>query len=453
MRRLDLIRRAGRSLRQAKIRTLLTSLAIAVGAFTLTVSLAAGQGTRDYASKLISSNVDPQALFITKEKIATGPTTSTGLTEYDPDTTTTRANATVKELIQDDITKIGRMSDIASITPLYQINPTYVQFQGNDKKYTAELSTYGAGILTDTSAGSLPAKGTQLADGDIVVPDSYLSTLGTKQASSLISTTISITLTRTGATPTAEQITSALQSGGVAAIQSLTQAQTKVFTFKVRAVTKQSATAQAAGTSLLVAPNDAQAMSDYTTQGTSNYQKYFAATAIAKSNVKANDAKTQVQAAGYSAQTAQDLEGLIFTFVNVLQDIVIGFGVIALIASVFGIINTQYISVLERTSQIGLMKALGMRGKDVAKLFRYEAAWIGFLGGLIGSAAAVTIGTLLNPWITNTLSLGAGNYILEFRPLPFIILIVVLILIAIIAGYFPARKAAKLDPIEALRTE
>ena len=66
-------------------------------------------------------------------------------------------------------------------------------------------------------------------------------------------------------------------------------------------------------------------------------------------------------------------------------------GILALIASVFGIINTQYISVLERTQQIGLMKALGMRGKHVAKLFRYEAASIGLLGGVIGAALALKL--------------------------------------------------------------
>ena len=68
MRNRDIIRRAARSLRSAKARTVLTSLAIAVGAFTITLSLAAGEGAREYADKLISSNVNPQALFVVKIK-------------------------------------------------------------------------------------------------------------------------------------------------------------------------------------------------------------------------------------------------------------------------------------------------------------------------------------------------------------------------------------------------
>lgn len=129
------------------------------------------------------------------------------------------------------------------------------------------------------------------------------------------------------------------------------------------------------------------------------------------------------------------------------------FGMIAIIASVFGIVNTMYISVLQRTSEIGLMKALGMRKRDIGKLFRFEAAWIGFLGGIIGSLSALAVGTALNPWITEKLDLGVGNKLLIFRALQIIILIIILMIVAILAGLLPARKAAKLDPIEALRTE
>ena len=88
-------------------------------------------------------------------------------------------------------------------------------------------------------------------------------------------------------------------------------------------------------------------------------------------------------------------------------------------------------------------------------LFRsqFEAAWIGFLGGIIGAAIAVVLGVTLNPWVTSVLGLSEGTKLLIFQPLPIAGMIIVLILIAMLAGWFPARKAAKLDPIEALRTE
>jgi putative ABC transport system permease protein len=113
----------------------------------------------------------------------------------------------------------------------------------------------------------------------------------------------------------------------------------------------------------------------------------------------------------------------------------------------------MYISVLQRTREIGLMKALGMRKRDIGRLFRFEAAWIGFLGGLLGSLIAVALGTALNPWISTKLNLGAGNSILIFKPVQIAILVLLLMGISILAGWLPSRKAAKLDPIEALRTE
>ena len=111
------------------------------------------------------------------------------------------------------------------------------------------------------------------------------------------------------------------------------------------------------------------------------------------------------------------------------------------------------ISVLQRTREIGLMKALGMRKRDIGRLFRFEAAWIGFLGGVIGSLGAVALGAALNPWITKQLDLGEGNKLLIFSAPDIIGLVVILMIVSIFAGWLPSRKAAKLDPIEALRTE
>jgi len=452
MKTFDIVRRAGRSLKHAKARTILTSLAIAVGAFTLTLAIAAGEGARQYANTLLTTNIDPQILAIAKDKsFFSGG--QTGPQEYDPNASLlTRAGGrtVVKQLTQDDITAIAARSDIASINPAYTINAQYIT-RPNQKKYTADVTQYDSGVTQTVTAGSLPALRTQIADGEIALPEAYVPLLGFKYAQDAIGSTVTLHLERTP-TPTQAQIQAALAQGP-AALQQLGIAQPKDVQLKVVAIVGKSATALTATSNIQVSDIQAKQLSDFSTEGTSSYHKYSIATASVKRGIDPANVKQALVAKGYGVETAKDLQGLLFTIVNILQGIVIGFGVLALITSVFGIINTQYISVLERTREIGLMKALGMRGRHVSRLFQFEAAWIGFLGGTIGALVAVAAGLALNPWITKQLTLGDGNYLLIFQPLPIALLVIVLMAIAMLAGYFPARKAAKLDPIEALRTE
>lgn len=450
----DIVRRAGQSLRRAKARTLLTSLAIAVGAFTLTLSLAAGEGARQYADKLISSNVDPQGLYIVKDGSLVGEgqgAVGSGLKEYS-ENRTQFGGATFKALSADDIEKIRKTEGIVSVQPTYVVQAEYIKFEGSDKKYTTDVSVYDQNVLPEVAEGSLPARGTQIGDSQIIIPESYLSTLGMGNGADLIGKKVTLHLQKAAREPTEAEVQQAFLQGGMEALQQLTRGESKDVTFTVAAVSAQSSTSFSASSGLFISENQARDLSDFLTKGTEQYQKYIAASAKVKDGVDPETVKTAL-GSEMIVKTAHDLQSLLFTIVNTLQGIVIGFGIIALIASVFGIINTQYISVLERTSEIGLMKALGMRGRHVSRLFQVEAAWIGFIGGLIGAMLAILIGTLLNPLITEALSLGEGTYILIFQFVPITILLACLIVIAMVAGYFPARKAAKLDPIEALRTE
>jgi putative ABC transport system permease protein len=457
MKTLDIIRRAGRSLGNAKTRTILTSLAIAVGAFTIAISLAAGEGARQYANKLIGSNVNPQVLFVVKDKAVFGGGTQTGLSTYDGANGTTARGITIKEMTQADIDKLTARSDVENVTPIYSPQVKYVTFEGSDQKFSGTVSSYNTSIINDAVNGTLPKLGTQLGVDEVVLPSAFADTLITQkvitQPQDLIGKQVVMTISAATVQPTADQVTAAFVNGGQAAVIALTQPKTKDVSLKIVALTKQSATALTSTSSFQISSSQARQIAEYTTQGTDAYQKYVGVTMLAKAGVDPAKVKSDLESEGYFPQTAKDLQSLIFTIVNTLQGIVLGFGVIALIASVFGIVNTQYISVLERTREIGLMKALGMRGRHVSRLFQFEAAWIGFLGGTIGSVIAVVAGTLLNPVITKALDLGEGTYLLIFQPIPVVVMIIGLMLIAMLAGYFPARKAAKLDPIEALRTE
>lgn len=445
------MRRAGRNLRQAKGRTFLTSLAIAVGAFTVTASLAAGEGARQYADKIIKSNVDPQSVYVTKEKLRDSAGINSGLKEYSENTTSYNG-VSIKTLNANDLKILGQIDGVDKVVPTYLIQTQYVKFQVSDKRYTSDVMTYDPTVLASVAAGELPELGAQIGADEAVVPESYVETLGgTPQ--DLIGKTVTLHLVKSGKQPTQDELQQAFMKGGTAAMQALFVQETKDVTLRIRAVSAKSSTSFSASAAVFISDQKAEELSNYLTEGTSNYKQYMSATVIVKKDVNPESVKVAIKAKDMSALTSKDISGMIFTMVNVLQGIVFGFGVLALIASVFGIINTQYISVLERTSQIGLMKALGMPKRSVAKLFRYEAAWIGFIGGVIGASIAFVAGTLMNPWITQTLTLGDGNYLLIFVWWQIALMIVGLMLVAILAGWLPARKAARLDPIEALRTE
>ena len=456
MKTLDILKRASSSLRNAKVRTALTSLAIAVGAFTLTISLAAGEGARQYTSKLINSNIDPQILAIAKSKSffeGGTPGSSSSPIEYTTGTDTITRPAggqTIEVLNQKDIDLIAARDDISVVSPAYTINAKYIKSY-DSRKYTLSVSQYNRGVVQNVLAGQLPELHQPIGANEIVLPDTYVKLLGYDLNSDIIGKKVIIHLERTPQFTAAEVQAAAAQ--GIAALQKLALSESKDFEFTVVAITGKNITAITSTSTIQVGNDEAKAMSEYTNTGTESFQKYVIATASVKEGINPETVKKSLVDKGYGVQTAKDLQSLLFTIVNTLQGVVFGFGIVALIASVFGIINTQYISVLERTREIGLMKALGMRGRHVSRLFQFEAAWIGLLGGLIGSLTAIIAGNSLNPTITEQLGLGEGNYILIFVPVHIIVLVISLTIVAMLAGFFPARKAAKLDPIEALRVE
>jgi putative ABC transport system permease protein len=160
--------------------------------------------------------------------------------------------------------------------------------------------------------------------------------------------------------------------------------------------------------------------------------------------------------AGYEFLTVNDVVGMIRTFFDVILAVFNIFGAIALVAAAIGIVNTLFMSVQERTREIGLMKALGMSRGKIFLSFSVEAISLGFWGSVFGTAISMIIGNVANSIVHKDggiLEDFPTFDLVKFSPEVVIPIIVLVMVIAFIAGTMPALKAAKKDPIDALRYE
>lgn len=454
MKTIDIARRAGRNLKRAKMRTFLTSVAIAVGGFAIMASLMAGEGARQYVDRVISANMDPKSIMISRDASsfsAQGP--SNELQEYDPNKIN-MYGTDMKALTMDDIEALRARDDIRNVEPYFMLNPKYVEFSVQpDKKYLARVDMRDSSLSMATAAGQTINAGTELSADQAIVPDGYLEKLGVTHANDIVGKTVIVTVEQAVQQPDEKKLMETYASGGETAVKQLMQAKELKKAFTIVAVSKKTAEqAVSSGAPIYISQASAKELVDFSTIGTDAYQKYLGAYGLVAGDHDPQKVKEALERDGYGAMTAKDMQSMIFTFVNILQSIVLGFGALALIVSIFGIVNTMYISVLERTQQIGLMKALGASRRDIGRLFRYEAAWVGFLGGVIGVLTSWGVGAAVNPLISAKLSLGEHS-LLIFQPIAALAVVALLMLVAVIAGWLPSNKAAKLDPIEALRTE
>ena len=156
---------------------------------------------------------------------------------------------------------------------------------------------------------------------------------------------------------------------------------------------------------------------------------------------------------GYIVSALSDIIEQANQIFKIVQIVLASFGIVALIVSAIGMFNTMTIALLERTQEIGIMKALGATSVDIWQMFLSESLIIGFLGGLGGLMIGFLGGEAFN-YLINFLAgaLGGEKIDMFFTPYWFAMLIITFsTIVGFLTGFYPAKRAAKINALEALR--
>lgn len=429
----DMVRMSNSNLWRNKSRTFLTVLAILIGAFTIMMTTGINTGVNDYIDKQVASVGSEDYLQIMPaemaEQIESLMSGNNDVKEYTPESD----NKVSQVLTDEDIDRIVAVDGIESAKFYTMVSTEYVTNGLADaKKYQMSASIMPTSSMKlDIAAGRDLDMGSK--EAEIVLPDKYVEPLGFSSNEDAVGKTVKI---------------------GV--LEQLTQ---QIAETDVKIVGVQNASVVGFGSAWI---NDqaGKQIQDITMAGLPEEYRNQANAIVAQldddhiSDEAAKEVKDKLSEMGYSSMTLMDTVSMIKTFFDAITTVLTIFGAISLLAAAIGIINTLFMSVQERTREIGLMKAMGLSRNKIFGMFSLEAISLGFWGAVIGLALAFVARAVINPLAARTFLAGLPGFtLIEFNMIHLAIIVVIVMTIAFLAGTLPARRAANKDPIESLRYE
>ena len=434
MKVLDIIHDANSNLWRNKIRSILTILAIFVGSFTIILNSAINAGVNDWMNKQIENmggdgylEMMPTEAYDTMASMLSG----NGPQEYTEDKDNANASTYIKD---EQIEAAKKIDGIKVFNALPNSTADYVTSKKTDKRYRINLNLVVEGINFDMSNGVSPNTDKD-AGYEIAINEDLAKALGYENVADIVGETVQI------AVPSNLTCYTAIKRS---------ECQT-ILDVKVSGT-------QAPG--ILSMGGSRANLAFWNRVNEINYEgmpaetnRSYQATADVDPD-KIDSIKAELEKIGLKAMSVDDEVGMFKVFFDAILIVFNIFGGIALVAASIGIINTLFMSVQERTKEIGLDKALGMSNGHVFASFSCEAILLGFWGSAVGVVVSTIIGNIVNGIAHETFLADFPTFQLTiFEPLTMITIVAIIMFIAFLAGTLPARKASKKNPIDALRYE
>lgn len=471
---IDLLRMSSANLKRRKLRTFLTVLGVIIGTTSIVVMISLGLGMQQSIYDQIERSGGLNTITVSSGGMGNGKASYGGNVSDEEEKEKWITDSVVEQLSQID--------HVVSAQPVYQIS--VILLKGSYQCWTDLTAMTPEGLKAQdidlAPGGTLPSTGTgqlELVYGNGIITsffdkkgnNSYYET-GELPHIDLANDSLFLVLDEAGYQTSQDNQTAAMagvsQTDGEGASQGSGKAAKK---YAVRASGVVAGDVNSYNNHYYTVYCDLDTLKQMLKkefsgraipgQPVTKSGKPYKEFSYTRAQVKADDIQevddiaNTIRQMGFQADTNVEYMESAKGQLKIIQAVLGGIGAVSLLVAAIGIANTMMMSIYERTKEIGVIKVLGCSLRNIKEMFLLEAAFIGLLGGAIGSVLSYLLSAVINVVVSSSSMVGVEG---KISYIPFWLILAAIIFavfVGMAAGYFPALRAMRLSPLAAIRNE